>query len=450
MADVQELDSLMSHWPLCIANSDDAGRFVRAAKDIQIGECVLAARPAGITLLPHTRKRWCGNCSAFIAGSSRSTLPIGCRACGMHFCSNSCMLTAGESVHSEEVCDIRASINCLSNHELDRECKALAHLLLDMLARRTVEDPPPRPFQVEPSIQKRASHQKSGRSKARGKGSKKPSRRARETREDDPEVMADGEDDSIQAQKVCEEDTIIEEPNSCRVTSDARYAGFAPQDDKDAYKVVRTPTFRSVLSLMTPSPQLAEKFEQGFRLERCSTVARVVDELLREFPNSPLLDGGISASHMADAISKDMCNSFGLWDFFASQIAGYGVFPGASMFNHSCVPNVCHEFYDCPGGGLLVFRALRLIPEGEEIMSYYTDLSKVDSDRRLQSRQWCFDCQCTRCQFNDVKTKEDKQLILEFNQRYVCPCGSIRLQAANDTEGRTSNCTCPIMNRLDI
>eukprot|EP00854_Cymbomonas_tetramitiformis_P003428 gene3428-4308_t len=42
---------------------------------------------------------------------------------------------------------------------------------------------------------------------------------------------------------------------------------------------------------------------------------------------------------------------------------GYGVFPGASMFNHSCVPNVCHEFYDCPGGGLLVFRALRLIPE---------------------------------------------------------------------------------------
>eukprot|EP00976_Prorocentrum_cordatum_P038420 781558-Prorocentrum_minimum.AAC.1 len=38
-----------------------------------------------------------------------------------------------------------------------------------------------------------------------------------------------------------------------------------------------------------------------------------------------------------------MCNGFGLWDLYANEIAGYGIFPTASLFNHSCVPNLFHQ-----------------------------------------------------------------------------------------------------------
>ena len=109
-------------WPVEYVETEDAGRTLVASRNIKAGELVLASKPTGITLLPHARKRWCGHCAGFTPSDQggRSSLPFGCRACGMHFCCEACMIAAEECVHSDEACEVRTELSSLSNCELDR------------------------------------------------------------------------------------------------------------------------------------------------------------------------------------------------------------------------------------------------------------------------------------------------------------------------------------------
>jgi hypothetical protein len=81
----------------------------------------------------------------------------------------------------------------------------------------------------------------------------------------------------------------------------------------------------------------------------------------------------------------------------SGEFLGYGVWPEASIFNHSCEPNVLKE----RSGRLWVFRASRDVMKGEELCITYLGGDERDFDvqgrRKRLHDEWGFICQCRKC-----------------------------------------------------
>jgi SET and MYND domain-containing protein len=121
-------------------------------------------------------------------------------------------------------------------------------------------------------------------------------------------------------------------------------------------------------------------------------------------PLLPLLNPGT----VFTLSSRDSHNSFGIrsLDDEGSEFFGYGCWPSASYFNHSCGPNV----EKAREGREWVFRAGRDIAAGEELnITYLSGEERRDSrEKRMQTlkRNWGFDCGCHRCREEGGKEEE--------------------------------------------
>ncbi|KAL0936802.1 uncharacterized protein CTRU02_209017 [Colletotrichum truncatum] len=97
--------------------------------------------------------------------------------------------------------------------------------------------------------------------------------------------------------------------------------------------------------------------------------------------------------------SRDSHNSFGIRSLEdeGSEFFGYGCWPSASYFNHSCGPNI-EKVRD---GRAWEFRAGKDIEMGEEINITYLggEERNLSRDKRMFTlkRNWGFDCGCKRC-----------------------------------------------------
>lgn len=98
--------------------------------------------------------------------------------------------------------------------------------------------------------------------------------------------------------------------------------------------------------------------------------------------------------------ARDSHNSFGIRSLEddGSEFFGYGCWPAASYFNHSCSPNIEKKRV----GRVWEFRAGRDIEEGDELNITYLsgEERKLSRGRRMMTlkRNWGFDCCCERCQ----------------------------------------------------
>ncbi|KAF2247340.1 SET domain-containing protein [Trematosphaeria pertusa] len=98
--------------------------------------------------------------------------------------------------------------------------------------------------------------------------------------------------------------------------------------------------------------------------------------------------------------TRDSHNSFGIRSLEddGSEFFGYGCWPAASYFNHSCGPNIEKTRV----GRAWHFRAGRDIEKGEELCITYLsgDERKLSRGKRmlLLKRQWGFRCGCERCE----------------------------------------------------
>eukprot|EP01134_Creolimax_fragrantissima_P001127 CFRG1127T1 len=94
------------------------------------------------------------------------------------------------------------------------------------------------------------------------------------------------------------------------------------------------------------------------------------------------------------ALSVMMTNSFNILDADMTE-CGVGIFPSASLFNHSCDPNVVITF----NGIELQAKAIKDVQEGEELFISYVDNLSSRMDRRSQlKKQYYFDCTCLMCE----------------------------------------------------
>lgn len=107
----------------------------------------------------------------------------------------------------------------------------------------------------------------------------------------------------------------------------------------------------------------------------------------------------VTPSVCREAVARDVHNSFGIrsLDDAGSEYFGWGVWPTASYFNHSCGPNVGKKRV----GRGWEFWAATDVKKGEELCISYMggderDLVVADRGERLKGT-WGFDCSCGRC-----------------------------------------------------
>ncbi|CAM9431591.1 unnamed protein product [Choristocarpus tenellus] len=119
-------------------------------------------------------------------------------------------------------------------------------------------------------------------------------------------------------------------------------------------------------------------------------------------------DSGLSRRHLTSLFFTVQCNAHAIHDN-DKIVLGLGLFPLASMVNHSCIPN-CHHAFRLMGDGApspqpprLVFRATRTVTTGAELAYSYIDLYQPTSVRRmLLERAYFFRCMCQRCEEVDA------------------------------------------------
>lgn len=102
-------------------------------------------------------------------------------------------------------------------------------------------------------------------------------------------------------------------------------------------------------------------------------------------------------------LGKNLSNAFGIWSDAVpgeeKEYFGYAVFPSASYFNHSCSPNLKKVRVN----NTLEFITIKDISREEEMcIDYGNFLDEPVQKRRLELKEWFFDCGCTRCE-QDLK-----------------------------------------------
>lgn len=107
----------------------------------------------------------------------------------------------------------------------------------------------------------------------------------------------------------------------------------------------------------------------------------------------------VTPQNVRDIIGKNLTNAFGIWSPTKSpdeekEYFGFGVYPSASFFNHSCNYNVVKKRV----GGAYIFTAKEDIEPGTELSITYG----IKGDELLQQRQealteWFFTCSCSKC-----------------------------------------------------
>ncbi|ESK94126.1 hypothetical protein Moror_1049 [Moniliophthora roreri MCA 2997] len=107
-------------------------------------------------------------------------------------------------------------------------------------------------------------------------------------------------------------------------------------------------------------------------------------------------------------------NGLALQDYYEPKKAGRycGTFKVISRFNHSCGPNIDHN-WDSPTFSMHL-RATRDIKEGEELcISYIPDLLEPAASRQRGLRAYGFVCACERCStaaVSDARSKKIKEI----------------------------------------
>lgn len=121
----------------------------------------------------------------------------------------------------------------------------------------------------------------------------------------------------------------------------------------------------------------------------------------------PLL-ASLQADVCRELISRASHNAFSIRPIHegeqSGEFLGYGVWPEASFFNHSCLPNLSKERH----GRLWSFHTSRDVRAGEELCITYLGGDEKDFDvdgrRRRLSEEWGFVCQCRGCQAEKEET----------------------------------------------
>lgn len=129
---------------------------------------------------------------------------------------------------------------------------------------------------------------------------------------------------------------------------------------------------------------------------------------------------------------KHRVNMFGLWAP-TEECLGYGVYPRASYFNHSCWPNTTFYKNEESKFPHMDFITALPIEEGEEVCISYIDISAgLMARRQTLLDKYFFHCTCQRCQYQEEYPEEK-------DPYYIYWAVSPEEAAQNENQEQTEN-----------
>eukprot|EP01120_Amphizonella_sp_Union-15-10_P001643 TRINITY_DN11794_c0_g1_i1.p1 TRINITY_DN11794_c0_g1~~TRINITY_DN11794_c0_g1_i1.p1 ORF type:complete len:396 (-),score=78.76 TRINITY_DN11794_c0_g1_i1:119-1306(-) len=124
-------------------------------------------------------------------------------------------------------------------------------------------------------------------------------------------------------------------------------------------------------------------------------VAQLVNYLMPE-------EAQMDEDDLLDLYCKHRVNMFGIWGD-AGECLGYGVYPRASFFNHSCWPNVTFYKNKEKVSPFLDFVTVYATPKDSEVSISYIDISEGLKPRRHTLKdKYFFHCECDRCVYQEM------------------------------------------------
>ena len=208
-------------------------------------------------------------------------------------------------------------------------------------------------------------------------------------------------------------------------------------------------TLPQLLQLFPDQPQSV-----GFR--KRAKQRKVAAEALVRLGGQTLLNSCVAAGGqdfrdvalLMSMLSRGPMNEFGLYCVsdddgdHGSSTAGTAYYPAAAMLNHSCVPNVAHQFE----GRCLVFYALHDIDVGAPLCFAYVSPTAATNTAERQTilrASWCFTCVCERCCLRTLPTSAYEAAaagvngdataamvlaqLAAYDAQHLCICGQLRL-----------------------
>uniref|UniRef100_A0A6B2L5J7 SET domain-containing protein n=1 Tax=Arcella intermedia TaxID=1963864 RepID=A0A6B2L5J7_9EUKA len=107
----------------------------------------------------------------------------------------------------------------------------------------------------------------------------------------------------------------------------------------------------------------------------------------------PALSEAYTIQQLVHYLCIFKCNNYNICNEDMVSI-GIGLYPAASVFNHSCRPNVGVVF----SGRSVMLKALRPLQKGEELCISYIELGRNRASRRKDLKEgFNFDCECSLC-----------------------------------------------------
>eukprot|EP00434_Breviolum_minutum_P002464 symbB.v1.2.002179.t1/scaffold112.1/size324616/7 len=124
--------------------------------------------------------------------------------------------------------------------------------------------------------------------------------------------------------------------------------------------------------------------------------------------------------------------------------SNYGVFPLASLFNHSCAPNMCKVLL----ADWVFLRAARDIEPGEELTQFYCDIRMPVAMRQKELVDlFGFSCSCARCRFELLLESGDVALD-QWRSLYSCEVPLMHQRFAAEMQGVVLNAETAVMSAL--
>jgi len=198
-------------------------------------------------------------------------------------------------------------------------------------------------------------------------------------------------------------------------------------------KYIRQPLYEDLLRLVPNASNYPAQVQED--------VTKMAAHVRKICPKNSLSD--LTDADIENLFYREKCNCFGMWDESDRCLAS-AIFPIASFFNHSCVPN-CTRYPDV--NGCIAIRTLYPVPAGTELTIAYTTIKDITTTERKEqlSSYYCFDCGCDRCK--DPTTRAD-----EFVTQYLCKrdgCSGVVVPPEGE-KSTTRKCrACPYEEPLD-
>ncbi|CAG8575051.1 9916_t:CDS:2, partial [Dentiscutata heterogama] len=189
-----------------------------------------------------------------------------------------------------------------------------------------------------------------------------------------------------------------------------------------------------ILKTSKPSHYLDRTMFKQEQIETFAQMSMVVRECISQ-------DALLSASEMLDLFCRMTENSFSILD--GEMIAfGVGIYPNASLLNHSCHPN-CVVIFE---NSKLMVRCIEPINNDQELVINYVDLSLPVEERRKELRkQYFFSCNCESCEYYKSKDNIDPRSALRC-QNSKCS-NAIEPPSSLDLGEEEYTSTCKVCSR---